>query len=583
MNDNSRKHWRQPLAGKYKWLGWFVILAFVLFVAVFGRALLANEPGSAGSLAVSAVIISTVTTLFLLGLLRFVRWLCCWRHLRLFLFGVACVITLIALFYAEEDWRGKRAWDQHRREWEAKGEKFSVVELAPPPVPDEKNFALAPLLKSALDFVRTTNGIVWRDTNAYQHLISVRADAAGGGEKKKLSLGNWETGALANLAACREFYRGNTNYPQPTAPGSPAKDILIALGKFDADLTGLQTAAAERPDARFPIAYDYEPAAGILLPHLGVIRPLCQLLHLRATAELASDQSGKAFEDLKLAFRLSDAIRDEPILVDHLVRIATLGVNLQTIREGLARHAWSEAQLTELETYLASINLLAEYKRAMRGERAFSTADLDFARRQGSRFNPAELFPPGLRPSSMVSLMPSGWFYQNMLTLSQLHQNYVLPAVDEKSHRVLPDYVQQLEAATEALGSERYHPYKLFAALLFPSLSKAIQKTARMQTYVDAGQVACALERYRLANGKYPDSLAALQPAFIQRIPNDVMDGKPLRYRVTPEGGYILYSVGWNLTDDGGELAWTSDQERQVDATKGDWVWTNPRTEVGSE
>ncbi len=55
---------------------------------------------------------------------RFVRWVCCWRNFKRFLFGLACFATLIALFYAEENWRGKHDWEKYKREWEAKGEKF---------------------------------------------------------------------------------------------------------------------------------------------------------------------------------------------------------------------------------------------------------------------------------------------------------------------------------------------------------------------------------------------------------------------------------------------------------------------------
>ncbi len=39
---------------------------------------------------------------------------------------------------------------------------------------------------------------------------------------------------------------------------------------------------------------------------------------------------------------------------------------------------------------------------------------------------------------------------------------------------------------------------------------------------------------------------------------------------------YVIYSVGWNKTDDGGEVAWTKGKEPSADATKGDWVWQMP-------
>ena len=112
-----------------------------------------------------------------------------------------------------------------------------------------------------------------------------------------------------------------------------------------------------------------------------------------------------------------------------------------------------------------------------------------------------------------------------------------------------------------------------------PALSSAAKKSARWQTFVDAAHVACALERYRLANGKLPATLDALSPRFLESIPTDVIDGQPLRYQLKPDGGYVVYSIGWNKIDDGGKIGWanSSDSKRPlVDITKGDWVWQMP-------
>mgnify|MGYP001612729570 CR=1 FL=1 len=125
--------------------------------------------------------------------------------------------------------------------------------------------------------------------------------------------------------------------------------------------------------------------------------------------------------------------------------------------------------------------------------------------------------------------MPSGWYYQNMLIISRMHQEFTLPGVDEKARRVLPEFSDRLDEALMTLVQKRYQPYKIFAAMLFPALNKAIVKSAQMQTFVDAARVACALERYRLTEGKLPENLDALVPRFIETIPTDVIDGKPLR------------------------------------------------------
>jgi len=276
---------------------------------------------------------------------------------------------------------------------------------------------------------------------------------------------------------------------------------------------------------------------------------------------------------LKLGLRLSDSLHYEPLLIDHLVRIASLGFDLQTVREGLVRHAWTEPQLAELEKALGLMDLLTEYKLAMRGERALSTGGLDYLRRKGSldSMNYIGNEDRGSASAGRLNLMISGFFYQNMLTISRMQQDYNLASVDERAHRVFPEISAKGKSVLE---ETRRGPYTIFAKMLMPALEKAVLRSAQMQTYVDATRIACALERYRMSNGRLSETLEPLVPQFIDKIPNDVIDGEPLRYRSNSKGGYVLYSIGWNEKDDEGQLAWTKDmKEKRVDMTNGDWVW----------
>jgi hypothetical protein len=89
---------------------------------------------------------------------------------------------------------------------------------------------------------------------------------------------------------------------------------------------------------------------------------------------------------------------------------------------------------------------------------------------------------------------------------------------------------------------------------------------------LDQTIVACALERYRLAKGKYPETLENLAPQFIDRLPLDVCSGRPLKYRLLQDGWFALYGVGWNETDDGG-VAVKKQGATEDDPERGDWVW----------
>src|SRR6185436_19071506 len=102
--------------------------------------------------------------------------------------------------------------------------------------------------------------------------------------------------------------------------------------------------------------------------------------------------------------------------------------------------------------------------------------------------------------------------------------------------------------------------------------ARSLSLSARNQTVVNEAFIACALERHRAAKGAYPNKLEALVPEFAARLPPDLIDGQPLRYRHTGDGKYLLYSIGWNSKDDGGGVSQDRDGKQWSDDT-GDWVW----------
>jgi hypothetical protein len=61
-----------------------------------------------------------------------------------------------------------------------------------------------------------------------------------------------------------------------------------------------------------------------------------------------------------------------------------------------------------------------------------------------------------------------------------------------------------------------------------------------------------AVRRHVLNEGSPPESLASLVPKYLSAVPQDPFGNGPLKYRRTADG-YLLYSVGGNGTDDGGQ------------------------------
>ncbi len=576
MDEKPKSIWKKSWIGRGAFLGWLVLatgLAFV--VSLLGVIILDPWQWRAdGDIVIAGTAGGAITAL----LFFFIRWLFCQRNLRRTLFGLACLVTLIALIYAEEDWRGWHAWQKFKHEWEARGEHFDFASVVPPPVPDEQNFALTPIVAGSYLFVLDKNGhrISPLNTNVVNRLNMTAVYNAG----PTNGTGNWQKSTMSDLSFWQNYYRAlaaKTNvFSVPSQPQSPAADVLLALSKYDSVIEELR-AASRLPVSRFPLNYDSESPSAILLPHLAALRSCSQTLQLRCLAELQYGQPEKALADVKLALQLTDKIRTEPFLISHLVRIRMVNLTLQPIYEGLAEHKWPEAQLVALGAELAKLDFLPDYGTAMRGEMVLCQEGIiDYLRRHPGQISNMSDAGDSTQPTPAVSinyLIPSGWFYQNQLRCARLMVQQYLPLADLERRIIAPASLRHANAALD-LEFRHVSPYNRLEAMFFPAFGGAVRKFAYAQTSVDLARTAIALERYRLARGEFPESLDALAPQFIAKLPHDVINGQPLHYCRTGDGQFLLYSVGWNETDDGGEVGLT--KNGNVDISTGDWVWRYP-------
>jgi len=322
---------------------------------------------------------------------------------------VVGVPLLVALFYLEENLRGERAWNEYKRQQEARGERLDPAALVPPPVPDAQNFAATPYLAPLFDHVPGPEQSLSPVAASRMGSLSPRYEAASSRIKPRLVArsNSWVSAAI-DLSAWHAAFLKGTNaaasdeeadatkafqlrygvaLPAPRDAVEPssanassltrvptraeaAAEVLAALAEAEPVLEELR-AASRRPYSRFNLRYDTDNPAAILLPHYGVLKRVFQVLQLRASAELALGRTDQGFEDIQFMFRLTDTIRNEPFLIGYLVRLATLQIALQPLAEGLVRHQWSEVQLRAFEERLRQFDLLADGRHALQGERNF--------------------------------------------------------------------------------------------------------------------------------------------------------------------------------------------------------------------
>ena len=508
-----------------------------------------------------------------------------WRYL----FWLMGFVVLTLLFYAEEDWRGQRAWRQYKQTMIARGENFEPAAFIPPPVPDAENFAMTPALSPLFGFLPGTQR--WSNTNAprlFQDLSAKYIAAANLVKSKSaVPLNSWVR-PRTDLALWAAAFAAGTNRTEPAqliaanySNKEAATSVVEALEDYRPVLEELRV-ASQRPHSRFNIRYEEDNPAGILLPHLAKIKQFCQVLQLRASGELALGRTQEALSDVELIFSLANSSRDEPIVISQLVRVEELRLALQPLAEGMGQ--WSIPQLRELQQQVQRFDFCLDMARALRAERTlFGLGVIEWVRRSPNKARLLDSFEgtpsgPELWPVGMLmAAAPDGWLDFEERNQTRTFDEYILPLIDVQKREISPETVRSAESAiahlTEGSPLRRFFHHQFFAGLLLPSISRVAQKAAFAQTSVDTATIACAVEEYRLVHGQLPESLDKLRPDVISNLPHDIINGQPLNYRRTTEGHYEVYSVGWNEQDDGGVVQATKHGE--IEPREGDWVWTD--------
>jgi hypothetical protein len=531
------------------------------------------------------VFVVAVCTVFLLSVLpsfqRFFGWVFSPRTLRHGLIVAAWLVTIVAVFYGEEDWRGRHAWNKCSDALKARGEVLDFKAFVPQPIPDAENFAATPEIRSW--FIENTNAGP-RFQNHWD------ADVFGRAKIKMPSISDRVPSRVMDLVAWQKAFEAeragqndsvvisDTNKLDLESRAQAAPAVLEALKPLDPQFEELRQAAS-RPRSEYPVVYDLENPWGILLPHLVNIDDVCLRLQLRACAELAAGQSDRALEDVKLMLRMSDSLDEESTLISYLVRTSSFHFAVQPIWEGLAEHRWSDAQLKDLQSLLERYNFIADLKRPLDGERSAGILTADLMARGKYRLNDLTRDPGSAgsaAANSFGTMMPHGWYELEKLNYCRLFDLQLKGAFDAQAKRVFPAQIAtNVKALDRALAGRNpvtaiLTRHQLLAAVLLPSLAKMPQNAALAQVVADEALIACALERYRLARGQFPESLDALAPEFIAKLPADVIGGAAYQYRRTADGQFVLYSVGWNEIDDGGRNATSGNAG---DRLKSDWVW----------
>lgn len=491
------------------------------------------------------------------------------------LFGFVALVTLLGLVIAIENVRGKRAWMAYTAEVTAKGGSLDWLTFMPPGVPDAENMAAVPWLAPYVDYVTdpVTKRVRLRDSNACERVV---APYSWIGQVRQEST-SWREGAVSDLARwVRHAEAIKASLPPEiaqmvsVASNAPPAEVLLGMLAQRREALERLREAARRPGCNFKLRYG--EGLDCLLDQFRAMKQFGIALSFAAVVEQAAGRNDDAMADILATFRWADAAGSEPLLISLLVRFAIAELGVQAIWDGLAAHRWSEGQLAILDAALAKRNLIAASRRSLSGERAFAIAALS------NRPLSPGLGEPGVGTSEWAALryMPSGWIYQNEISIARTLEERVLAHIKTTEDGGWIDLKAAGGAAAVRPGNGKFRLYSALADMLVPAVSNALRTVAAAQATSQMARIAIALERYRLANGSYPAQLVDLVPKYLPMLPVDPVNGAPFLYRVLEDKRFVLYSVGNNLKDDGGEIALDKNGRLARHEARGDWVWRYP-------
>jgi hypothetical protein len=499
------------------------------------------------------------------------------KWLKWSLFALAGLVTLVCLFYAEENWRGARAWEEARKEAEARGVAIKTLEeVAPLPVRDSENFIAAPGVRQL--FAKRKEG----SPDPFEDDKFDISPSPGFSRGMPLDFIAWKADPENPYSQEGKDLSAEALYLEISSGSDGPRELLLA--------------GIGRPYVVFPVDWSVKPASSVELPHLTVVMQAGKVLSKRASALLGKGETAEAFANIRIGARLIEGCRKEPTLISQLVAITVQKLMMQPLWEGLRDQKWSPPQLAWLQEELESWDWIESGRWTLtEGEPAFGIDCIEWTKEASARdinavvgvWDTSEDVTEVSWLARATTLVPDGWFDQNKAAYIREMTAFVMAAYPkDQPGRVDFEGSKRAESAFEGkFASNLFNPYFFFVRMTIPAVTGAHAASAGAQCWRSMAIIAIALERYALdQQGRYPDTLNILVPKYLAAVPFDPLDGKPIHYQKTSQGRYKLWCIGLNLKDDGARIVADRTDPKRVAKNEGDWVWSyEPLVPVKSE
>lgn len=493
---------------------------------------------------------------------------------KLFIAG-GTVLTLAILIPVIHHYRLRAVTDAYLAQLKASGEPMELAQVIPPPLPPERNSA--PLFWRAVSLLNTNSTVLTTNNPSAMRMVAP-GKAMIGWMRPDIRSGN-----------------ASNSWEEVKSALAQDHEALSLLGQ----LTN---------NSAFDFHLQYERRFEMVLTNLTAGNKVVKLLCPSAVYNLHTGDTASAVSNVQTMLILINGTDDQRTVLFELLRIAVTQIASATTWEILQSTNVTDAQLASLQEAWSQPEFIHSWEHSLPLEREGALTTFFGWRNTSSKLshyldqqkNLAVLFDESDSNDSIFDKIKM----QAKIFLWRYWWSYSDELLYLKGFEVLTDTARMVEtngSFLAALNRQNARLDQLGISELTNSLDSSLTGQTDFRSMLSDGIVsiglmgrklmqvevtkqittaAIALKRYQKKYGNYAASLESLVPEFIAKTPIDPVDSKPLRYRIQPDGAYLLYSVGPNGIDDGGN----PEIEKKTEQTNFnwqnpqalDWVWPQP-------
>lgn len=499
------------------------------------------------------------------------------KRLRLIAVSLGALLAVFVIFILVERIRGARALSARLSELRTKGERLGYAELIPARPAAGKN-AFPGLLALTNQLEELSEAL--RSTPPSMKLVAP---------------------ARATVSWQLQHWPGTDQKTNSWATLEPHLEKIRAL-------QGPAHAALQL--SGFDSGFNYQKGlVEFELPPIVLVKRLASSLALAVSDALRRGQTEEAVASLRDLIRLVELEKDERLIISQLVRLTCADMAVRRTWELLQAPDCTDAQLAAVQSAWLPMDFPLDMSRALEMERAL-TLDFYDQLRHSRAARDAQLTLwrkvaiEGLTPEASgwmeyvnLPLWRVAWSEQDELRALNRWQGVIeierigrakswndARALFKATETADEDHLASLDSASSRGKLNWYDQARfVFSGLDFSVGDTIVRRVLGRQTEQHMAIAAIALRRYELRHHQPAPDLAALVPEFLPAVPRDLMDGQPLRYRGGPGGGFLLYSVGDDGKDDGGDASRLAGMEFGKESSSSFWggrdaVWPTAAT-----